>query len=52
MQRFETLYKAHEEFDVEVFSFGAILRDLWVAKHIVPVYFGRMVSKAKAKIVN
>ena len=52
MERFETLYTAHEEWDVEVFSFGAMIRDTWILKHFSPIYFGRMVSKAKERIVN
>ena len=42
----------HLNKDVEVFSFGAIIRDVWIGKHMAPVYFGRSVSKAKAKIVD
>ena len=50
MDRFEELYKAHEDWDVETYSMGAVRRDLWIFKWVAPTMLLRQMNKARNTI--
>ena len=47
MERFEALYAAHEDWDVEVYSMCTFKRDVWIFKYAFPVATLKMINKAK-----